>query len=175
MVEFDRFAEKVSHRTSLHKKFNKNSEAYRNAFERGSYDEVFAFACACEEAGRDWPDNEMFWGGGRFMKAFAAEIAGDYDAVSASYEAYKSGKLIEHKRGCVVTSEPRLAYKQGKTDEAFRGYCDFSRWTRKARRRKRPQTNRRVTAVCVFRTPRRRQSFAAASEAVGGKASWNGD
>ncbi|MBQ2849727.1 MAG: hypothetical protein IJE77_04535 [Thermoguttaceae bacterium] len=67
----------------------------------------------------------MFWGGGRFMKAFAAEIAGDYDSVSASYEAYKSGKLIEHKRGCVVTSEPRLAYKQGKTDEAFRGYCDF--------------------------------------------------
>ena len=124
VVKFDRFAEKVSRRTRQAKIFNENCAAYQNAFERGAYDEAFEFACACEAAGKDWPDNEMFLNDAHFMKANAAEMAGDYDAASASYAAYKAGRS-DSNRGCVVTSEPRLAYKQGKTDEAFRGYCEL--------------------------------------------------
>ncbi len=124
VVKFDRFAEKVSRRLTQKKIFYENSEAFRNAFERGAYDEAFAFACACEGAGRDWPDNEMFLGDAHFMKAEAAEMAGDYDAASASYAAYKAERP-DPNRGSVITSEPRLAYKRGKRDEAFRGYCDL--------------------------------------------------
>lgn len=124
VVKVDRLAEEVSHRMRQAKKFNENLAAYRNAFERGAYDEAFEFACACEAAGSDWPDNEMFLNDARFMKAEAAEMAGDYDVASASYAAYKAG-CPEPNRGCVITSEPRLAYKQGKTDEAFRGYCEL--------------------------------------------------
>ncbi|MBQ2788391.1 MAG: hypothetical protein IJE97_02050 [Thermoguttaceae bacterium] len=124
VVKLDRCAEEVSHRLSQKKKFSQNLEAFRNAFERGAYDEAFSFACACEEAGRDWPDNEMFLSDAHFMKAEAAEMAGDYNVASASYAAYKAERPDQN-RGCVVTSEPRLAYKQGKTNEAFRGYCEL--------------------------------------------------
>lgn len=124
VVKVDRLAEEVSHRTRQAKKFNENCAAFQNAFERGAYDEAFEFACACEEAGRDWSDNEIFLGDAHFMKAEAAEMAGDYDVASASYAAYKAGRP-DTNRGSVITSEPRLAYKQGKTDEAFRGYCEL--------------------------------------------------
>lgn len=124
VVKFDRFAEKVSHRLTQKKIFYENSEAFQNAFERGAYDEAFEFACACEGAGRDWPDNEMFLGDAHFMKAEAAEMAGDYDVASACYAAYKAARP-DPNRGSVITSEPRLAYKRGKLDEAFRGYCDL--------------------------------------------------
>lgn len=123
-VKVERWAEQVSHRLTQKRIFNKNLAAFQNAFERGAYDEAFEFACACEEAGRDWPDNEMFLGDAHFMKAEAAEMAGDYDVASASYAAYKAGRP-DINRGSVITSEPRLVYKQGKTDEAFREYCDL--------------------------------------------------
>ncbi|MBQ9127441.1 MAG: hypothetical protein IJY15_06755, partial [Thermoguttaceae bacterium] len=123
-VKVERLAEQVSHRLTQKRIFNKNLEAFRNAFESGAYDEAFEFACACEEAGRDWPDNEMFLSDAHFMKAEAAEMTGDYDVASACYAAYKAGRP-DINRGSVITSGPRLAYKQGKTDEAFRGYCEL--------------------------------------------------
>ena len=121
---FSVFATQVAGRFAQSNKFYKNSEAFRNAFERGAYAEAFLRACACEAAGRDFPNNEMFLSYGLYIKAKAAEMTGDYDVASESYAAYKvvGGYSDE---GCVVTYEPRLAYKQGKKNEAFRGYCDL--------------------------------------------------
>lgn len=124
-VKVYRWVEGSSHRMVQKKKFFENSAAFKNAFEHGAYDEAFLFACACEEAGRDWPNNELFLREGRFTKALAAEMSGEYDVASASYAAYKADRAHSKKRGCVVTSEPRLAYKKGKMDEAFRGYCEL--------------------------------------------------
>ena len=58
------------------------------------------------------------------MKARAYEMTGDYDAASKSYAALRFFEA-DPSRGCEVTSEPRLAYKQGKRSKAFRGYCEL--------------------------------------------------
>ena len=123
-VKACRYSDNVSHRMRQGKKFDENCAAFQNAFERGAYDEALSFACACEEAGRDFPNNKMFLQDAHFMKARACEMTGDYDGASASYAAHKAGNA-DGSRGCVVTSKPRLAYKRGKMDEAFRGYCEL--------------------------------------------------
>ena len=66
----------------------------------------------------------MFLLGAHLMKALAYEMAGDYAAASKSYAAYKFFSANQE-RGCVVTAEPRLAYKEGKRRKAFRGYCEL--------------------------------------------------
>ena len=86
---FSVFATQVAGRFAQSNKFYKNSEAFRNAFERGAYAEAFLRVCACEAAGRGFPNNEMFLSYGLYIKAKAAETAGDDDA------AWRVARLIK--------------------------------------------------------------------------------
>ena len=123
VVKVWRVVDQGARRSSQMNDFTMNAKAFQDAFDVGDYEEAFRRACACEEAGKGIADDPLYVDAALFMKARSAEMKGDYDVAATCYATYKGND--DDWRGSVATFEPRLAYKQGKTAEAFRGYCEL--------------------------------------------------
>ncbi len=126
------FADQVARRFEQSDQFYENSTPFYYAFQCGDYEEAFRRACACEETCKGLADCSLYVADALSMKARSAEMKGDYDVAAACYAKYEDvDGMVKYDE--YAAFEPRLAYKQGKKAEAFRGYCeafaeDAERW-----------------------------------------------